>query len=247
MPDFALNSTTTSTQLIGIGAGGHSRVMIALASRCGFQISCLLEKPTIADKEFSVDSVPVIYETEERYLASYYDRLHRSTKQSKATNEESDRHPPQAVICIGTANTTQLRVAIHERLVKLGYSLPNLIDPTTIREQAVEIGNGVHILSGVILAAGARLGDNVLVNHRVTVEHDCVVDQHVHLASGVVLCGGVHVGAQTLVGAGSVVLPGVHIGEGCVIGAGSTVTRNVPAGEMVMGNPARQRQRCQAA
>lgn len=43
------------------------------------------------------------------------------------------------------------------------------------------------------------------------------------------------------IGGGSVILPGVVIGENAIVGAGSVVTRNVPAGQTVVGNPARAR------
>ena len=41
------------------------------------------------------------------------------------------------------------------------------------------------------------------------------------------------------VGGGSVLLPGVTIGANALVGAGSVVTRDVPPGAIVVGNPAR--------
>jgi len=41
------------------------------------------------------------------------------------------------------------------------------------------------------------------------------------------------------VGGGSVLLPGVIIGANSLVGAGSVVTRDVPDGAIVAGNPAR--------
>jgi acetyltransferase-like isoleucine patch superfamily enzyme len=41
------------------------------------------------------------------------------------------------------------------------------------------------------------------------------------------------------VGGGSVLLPGVTIGANALVGAGSVVTRDVPARAIVVGNPAR--------
>jgi acetyltransferase-like isoleucine patch superfamily enzyme len=41
------------------------------------------------------------------------------------------------------------------------------------------------------------------------------------------------------VGGGSVLLPGITIGANALVGAGSVVTRSVPAAAIVVGNPAR--------
>ncbi|GAB2909850.1 sugar O-acetyltransferase [Rhodococcus aerolatus] len=49
----------------------------------------------------------------------------------------------------------------------------------------------------------------------------------------------VAVGDGAWLGGGVVVLPGVSIGADAVVGAGSVVTRDVPAGVLVVGNPAR--------
>ncbi len=49
----------------------------------------------------------------------------------------------------------------------------------------------------------------------------------------------VHIGANTWIGGGAIILPGVTIGDDAIVGAGSIVTRDVPPGATVAGNPAR--------
>jgi acetyltransferase-like isoleucine patch superfamily enzyme len=55
----------------------------------------------------------------------------------------------------------------------------------------------------------------------------------------VVLSGQVMVEEGAFLGAGAVVLPGLRIGAGAVVAAGAVVTADVPAGQTVMGVPAR--------
>ena len=47
------------------------------------------------------------------------------------------------------------------------------------------------------------------------------------------------IGADVWVGGGAIILPGVHIGARTVIGAGSVVTRDIPEGVFAAGNPCR--------
>lgn len=49
----------------------------------------------------------------------------------------------------------------------------------------------------------------------------------------------IRIGADSWIGAGTVVLCGVTIGSGSVVGAGSVVTRDVPDNSLAVGNPAR--------
>ncbi|OHB69063.1 MAG: colanic acid biosynthesis acetyltransferase WcaF [Planctomycetes bacterium RBG_13_63_9] len=49
----------------------------------------------------------------------------------------------------------------------------------------------------------------------------------------------IRVGNGAWLGAGCLVLPGVTVGANAVVGAGSVVTEDVPAARIVVGNPAR--------
>lgn len=47
----------------------------------------------------------------------------------------------------------------------------------------------------------------------------------------------VHIGDNTWIGAGVVIMPGITIGKNTVIGAGSIVTRDIPDNVVAVGNP----------
>jgi maltose O-acetyltransferase len=49
----------------------------------------------------------------------------------------------------------------------------------------------------------------------------------------------VTIGDDTWIGGNVTILPGVHIGADVVIGAGSVVTRDIPDGVIAVGNPCR--------
>ena len=90
-------------------------------------------------------------------------------------------------------------------------------EPITLGERSnVQDGCVLHTDMGFPLT----LGNNVTVGHMVML-HGCTI------------------GANTLIGVGSVVLNGAVIGENCLIGAGSLIPegREIPAGSLVMGQP----------
>ena len=49
----------------------------------------------------------------------------------------------------------------------------------------------------------------------------------------------VHIGENSWLCTGVIVLPGVTIGKNCIIGAGSVVTRDIPDNSLAVGNPCR--------
>jgi acetyltransferase-like isoleucine patch superfamily enzyme len=79
----------------------------------------------------------------------------------------------------------------------------------------------------------------VILNTNCTIEHDCVVGDHVHIAPAATLSGGVRVGRFSHIGTGASVRQGVRIGEYAVVGVGAVVVRDVPDGAIVVGVPAR--------
>lgn len=102
-------------------------------------------------------------------------------------------------------------------------------------ENDVIIGNNVTIKSGVQIWDGIEIEDNVFVGANVTFTNDKYPRSK--NPDWKLLKTKVCKGAT--IGAGSTILPDIIIGEGAMIGAGSVVTKDVPAGELWLGNPAK--------
>lgn len=156
-------------------------------------------------------------------------------------------HGPQAAgyayaIGIGLLpHRPSLRIRIYECLRDLGLDVPPLIHPSAILARNVQFGEGAQIMAGVIVQPGVAIGENVLLNTRACVDHDCQLGKHCHIAPGAVLCGDVRVGEGVFIGAGATVIPGVHIGDYAQVAAGATVIRAIEAGiRFIPGHPNKQ-------
>ena len=94
----------------------------------------------------------------------------------------------------------------------------------------------VNGFGGLVFDDGANIGPYCMLhtaNHNFDDPSRPVVDQ------GWEDVGPMHIGRNSWIGMGSVVLPGVTIGEGCVVGAGSVVTRDLEEFTVAVGNPAK--------
>ena len=102
-------------------------------------------------------------------------------------------------------------------------------------ENEVVIGNRVTIKNGVQLWDGVIVEDDVFIGPNVTFTNDKYPrskNDDYHLATTMLKKG-------ASIGGGAVILPGVTIGANAIVGAGSVVTSDVKENTVVLGNPAK--------
>jgi acetyltransferase-like isoleucine patch superfamily enzyme len=121
------------------------------------------------------------------------------------------------------------------------------IGPFVEIQRGVVIGARCKIQSHSFICTGVELQDEVFVGHgtmfindkfpaATTADGVLKTDEDWDLSRTVVE-------RRASLGSGVVVLAGVRIGAGALVGAGAVVTRDVAAGELVVGVPARVRER----
>lgn len=131
------------------------------------------------------------------------------------------------------------RLAIHTIFRSRGLLIPVLVHPSAEVSPSAKVGPGSQILALANVGTGAHLGEACIINHRASIDHECILGDGVHVAPGAILCGCISVDDNAFIGAGAIILPRISIGQDSIVGAGAVVTRNVPAGVTVVGNPAR--------
>lgn len=152
-------------------------------------------------------------------------------------NEQKNLSKVKGLAAIGGRRGSD-RVNILNIFRSAGLNLEPLIHPTAFVCNTAKLGEGSQVLAQAIVAADSKLGDVCIINHKASVDHECILGSGVHLAPGATICGCVTIGENVLVGAGAVILPRLTIGSNSIVGAGAVVTKNVASGEVVMGNPA---------
>ena len=207
-------------RVVGLGAGGHAKVVIEILNLAeGVEVMGLVD-PKQDLWNTTILGVPVL--GDDGLLC-----------------ELSRQGVEHAFIGLGSVGDTVPRQRLYEKAVGLGFQIVQAIHPQAVISQFAQLGKGATIMAGSIINAAAQLGDNVIINTGAIVEHDCNIGNHVHIATGARLASTVAVGDGAHIGAGATVLQCVSIGQGAIVGAGATVIRDVAPWTVVVGVPAR--------
>lgn len=191
-----------------LGAGGHARVVYELARVIGYDVIglCAPDFPDERDsfwggvKYFGSDDSLDSVDSNDYYLLNG----------------------------IGQMPFSVVRKFVYDKFVGRGFYFPALIHPFSFISPTATISSGAQIFAGAILQANTKIGENVIINTRVSVDHDSVISDNVHLAPGSIVCGDVCIEAGVFVGAGAVIANGVRVGMNSVIGAGASCVNDMP-------------------
>jgi sugar O-acyltransferase (sialic acid O-acetyltransferase NeuD family) len=201
------------TELLIIGAGGHSKVVIE-----AIRVNDELCRIMVADHDMAKQG--------EKLLGNYVIRaLHNWSSL-----------PDSFHIAIGK---NEIRKQLAVKGLDQGKEFFSIIHKRACVSDSCNIGNGSFIAANAILAAESKVERGCIINHAAVVDHDCVIGAFSHVAPNATLGGGVQVGEECLIGAGAIILPLVNIGSGVTVGAGAVVTNDIEDNQIVVGVPAR--------
>jgi sugar O-acyltransferase (sialic acid O-acetyltransferase NeuD family) len=212
-------SLSPNLPLVVLGAGGHAKVLLALAAAAGREVLGLCDPILAADGVASWRDVPVL-----------------------GDDTDLDALAPEAVelvLGMGQLVGHRHRSRLHDRLKARGFRFAVLVHPSAWVAPGTRLYEGGQIMAGVIVQPDCCVGENAIINTCATIDHDCHIGSHVHVAPSATLCGGVVVGEGAFVGSGATIIQGLRVGEGAVVGAGVTLVRDLPPFHRALGAPLR--------
>ena len=171
-------------KLLLVGAGGFGRVVLEHAIQsydCAF-VDDGPEKATL------VNGIPVIGKTDElEMLFAEYKLL---------------------VVTIGN---NAFREKIYKAAEKIGYTFPNIIDPSAYISPYSSIGTGCIILNNAVVQNGASVGNGCVLNPGVEAHQDSVIGNYCLVYTNSVIRSYANVGDRTRIGST------VTVSNGCII------------------------------
>ena len=188
--------------LLLIGCGGHARSLIELTESTGeWQILGLVGLPEQVGS--CVLGYPVIG--------------------CDSDLPELREICPAAVLAIGQMPDSAPRARIAKQLEKFNFQCPVLVSPHAVISRYAQLGLGTTVCHGVIVNAGAIIGNHCIINSRALLEHDVQIGHYCHVSTGVLVNGGVQIGSDSFIGSGAIVREGLTLPPLTVIGAGKRV------------------------
>ncbi|KAF7779303.1 hypothetical protein PMAN_a0164 [Pseudoalteromonas marina] len=205
-----MTKATVKTLAI-LGASGHGKVIADIAEQLGFSVS--FYDDAFPDKK-NIEHWPVI--------GTFSDLLNVPNNQVSVA------------VAIGHNITRKVKI---ETLDQKGYMLPVLIHPTAVISKYAQIDSGSVIAANAVINTFAEVGRGCIINTSAIIEHDCRIGDFTHICPGTSLAGGVSVGRASWVGIGSKVKQLIHIGDNTLIGAGSLVVKDISSDVTAYGSP----------
>lgn len=208
-----------------VGAGGFGREVIWLARRINEEEIAKGNLPPWKVTGFIDDNVSLYRRWEDGYPVL-----------GDCTYLGSLKEDVYVVIAIGAA---KVKKKVAEKLFHYpNVHFANLIDPSVIMSDRIQMGEGCIICAGTILTVDITIGNHVSLNPDCTLGHDSVIEDYVTVYPGVNIAGNVMVKEASELGTGAQIIQGRTVGRQSVVGAGAVVIRDIAENCTVVGIPA---------
>lgn len=141
-----------------------------------------------------------------------------------------------------TMGDMRIRRELTERILANGGLVPTIIHPSALVSRFAQIStNGVLIAPNCIVQADVEIGDGVVMRDSALVCHTTKIENYTFIGPKALVGAKMHLNEDVFVGQSALLVSGKvnEVGAQSVIGAGSVVTKPVKEYDTVVGNPAK--------
>jgi UDP-perosamine 4-acetyltransferase len=202
--------------IIIIGAGGHCRPMLDIASQNYTSKIKIYDIGKSFIKKELILGYPVVDYFKNIKLKNFKDYT--------------------AFLAIGD---NKIRCRIYNKLKKI-FKLKNLISKRSYLSKGVKIGEANFINNFSYIGQQVVIGNNNILNTGCIIEHEVKIGNNCHLGPGTKIGGRSVISNNVLIGIGSTVINNIKICQNVIIGAGSVVVKNVNIPGLYCGSPIRK-------
>ena len=128
-----------------------------------------------------------------------------------------------ALLAVGQLGLPSNRQRLALELKRLEFLMPVVISGRAHVSRHAQLGLGISVGHGVIVNAGACVGDYCILNSNALIEHDAVIGDFCHISTGALVNGGAKIGNSSFIGSGAVLREGLDLPPQTVISAGKRV------------------------
>lgn len=194
-----------------LGAGGHSKVVIATAMQAGFEVGWVLD------------------DRSDLWGSSILgNQINGPIEKGSADGLDG------AVVAVGD-NADRKRI-----VERVNAPWIVLVHPAATVDVSAKIEPGTVVFAHAVIQPEAHIGAHCIVNTGATIDHDCKLGEFAHAGPGAHIAGGTRIGAGSSIGTGAAITPGLSVGAWSTVGAGAAVVGDIPDGSRFGGVPARE-------
>jgi len=146
---------------------------------------------------------------------------------------------PAVRVALGVGDNA-FRQELAARLEAERRHIATIVHPAAVVTPSAHLCQGAVVFAGAVVNPDAEIGPGAIVNTSAVVEHDVRVGAYAHVSPNAALGGGASLGDRAHLGLGANVLPLHIVGADTVVGAGAVVVKDLPSLVVAYGVPARE-------
>lgn len=144
-------------------------------------------------------------------------------------------------VAISYTQMNAVREQKYVDMVRLGYSPASYISSKAFISTSASLGEHLFIMEHVSIQPKVVISQNSVIWSGSQICHSVFMGQSVFVGANATIAGLSHIGDYSLVGAGSVISERVKVARNTLVGAGAVVIRDSDEGQVLIGNPAREK------